>query len=165
MSPQDIKKLLGGYATGTLTAEEQQALFAAALEDQELFDALAREQSVRDLLRDPASAGGVAQRIGCPGEPVWFLAMAAPSGGRRLGDSMRRRDCDDRGMAGDAGPTHVATGPAYCRATEERTAHRRATCASPSAGQPAGVRKACQGPEAIYTARHAGAGATAGRWP
>ena len=41
MSPEEIKKLLGGYATGTLTAEEQQALFAAALEDQELFDALA----------------------------------------------------------------------------------------------------------------------------
>src|ERR1035441_748727 len=55
MSPEDIKKLLGGYATGTLTTEEQQALFAAALEDQELFDALAREQSLRDLLRDPAA--------------------------------------------------------------------------------------------------------------
>src|ERR1039458_9809692 len=55
MSPEDIKKLLGGYATGTLTTEEQQALFAAALEDQELFDALAREQPLRDLLRDPAA--------------------------------------------------------------------------------------------------------------
>jgi hypothetical protein len=55
MSPEEIKKLLGGYATGTLTAEEQQALFAAALEDQELFDTLAREQTLRDLLSDPAS--------------------------------------------------------------------------------------------------------------
>jgi hypothetical protein len=55
MSPEDIKKLLGGYATGTLTTEEQQALFAAALDDQELFDELAREQSLRDLLRDPAA--------------------------------------------------------------------------------------------------------------
>jgi len=55
MSPEDIKKLLGGYATDTLTTEERQALFAAALEDQELFDALAREQSLRDLLRDPAA--------------------------------------------------------------------------------------------------------------
>src|ERR1019366_9728210 len=55
MSPEDIKKLLGGYATDTLTTEERQALFAAALEDQELFDALAREQSRRDLLRDPAA--------------------------------------------------------------------------------------------------------------
>jgi hypothetical protein len=55
MSPQDIRKLLGGYATGTLTPEEQQALFAAALEDQELFDALAQEQPLRDLLTDPSA--------------------------------------------------------------------------------------------------------------
>jgi hypothetical protein len=54
MNPRDIQKLLGGYATGILTDAEQQALFAAALDDQELFDALAREQSLRDLLRDPA---------------------------------------------------------------------------------------------------------------
>ena len=51
MSREDIQKLLGGYATGTLTPEEQQALFSAALEDQELFDALAREQSLRDAAR------------------------------------------------------------------------------------------------------------------
>ena len=55
MSREDIRKLLGGYATGTLTAEEQQALFEAALDDQELFDALAKEQSLRDLLGDPAA--------------------------------------------------------------------------------------------------------------
>jgi hypothetical protein len=55
MSREDIQKLLGGYATGTLTPEEQQALFEAALEDQELFDALAREQSLRDLLQDPGA--------------------------------------------------------------------------------------------------------------
>jgi hypothetical protein len=55
MKRDDIQKLLGGYATGTLTPEEQQALFEAALDDQELFDALAREQALRDLLRDPAA--------------------------------------------------------------------------------------------------------------
>jgi hypothetical protein len=53
MRPEDAKKLLGGYATGTLTDAEQEALFAAALDDQELFDALAREQSLREVLRDP----------------------------------------------------------------------------------------------------------------
>ena len=55
MNRDDIRKLLGGYATGTLTPGEQEALFEAALQDQELFDALAREQSLRDLLRDPAA--------------------------------------------------------------------------------------------------------------
>ena len=66
MSPEDIKKLLGGYATGTLTTEEQQALFAAALEDQELFDSLAREQSLRDLLRDPAARAGLLSALDTP---------------------------------------------------------------------------------------------------
>jgi protocatechuate 3,4-dioxygenase beta subunit len=55
MRPEDAKKLLGGFATGTLTAAEEQALYAAAMEDQELFDALANEQALRDLLRDPAA--------------------------------------------------------------------------------------------------------------
>jgi len=59
MNRDTIQKLLGGYATGTLTPEERQALFAAALDDQELFDALAREQSLRDLLRDPAAKAQV----------------------------------------------------------------------------------------------------------
>ena len=66
MSPEDIRKLLGGYATGTLTTEEQQALFAAALEDQELFDALAREQSLRDLLRDPAARAELLSALDTP---------------------------------------------------------------------------------------------------
>ena len=57
MTPEEIRKLLGGYGTGNLTAGEQQALFAAALEDQELFDALAGEQTLRDLLSDPATRG------------------------------------------------------------------------------------------------------------
>src|ERR1019366_6338069 len=73
MSPEDIKKLLGGYATGTLTTEEQQALFAAALEDQELFDALAREQSLRDLLRDPAARAELLSALDTPAtRPVGF---------------------------------------------------------------------------------------------
>ena len=55
MDRDEIRKLLGGYATGTLTPEEQETLFSAALEDQELFDALANDQALRDLMRDPAS--------------------------------------------------------------------------------------------------------------
>ena len=55
MSPKEIQKLLGGYATDTLSAAERSALFAAALEDQELFDALAKEHALREVLEDPAS--------------------------------------------------------------------------------------------------------------
>src|SRR5438046_226204 len=55
MTREEARKLLGGYATGTLTEAEQAALFAMALEDQELFDELGREQALRDLMRDPAA--------------------------------------------------------------------------------------------------------------
>ncbi len=50
---EPVRKLLGGYATGTLTPEEQNALFAAAVQDQELFNLLADEQVLRDYLMDP----------------------------------------------------------------------------------------------------------------
>jgi hypothetical protein len=70
MSPEDIKKLLGGYATDTLTTEERQALFVAALEDQELFDALAHEQSLRDLLRDPAARAELAELLSALDSPA-----------------------------------------------------------------------------------------------
>ena len=66
MNREEIQKLLGGYATDTLTPEEQQALFAAALEDQELFDALGREQALRDLLRDPVARAQVLAALDAP---------------------------------------------------------------------------------------------------
>ena len=45
MSPE-TERLLGGYATNTLTADERKLLYQAALEDQDLFDELAREQAL-----------------------------------------------------------------------------------------------------------------------
>ena len=64
MSPDQVRKLVGGYATGTLTPEERAALFEAALEDQGLFDVLAREQSLRDLLGDPAAKAELLAAVG-----------------------------------------------------------------------------------------------------
>jgi hypothetical protein len=52
MKPEDVRKLLGGYAPGTLTEEERKALFEAALSDQSLFNELAGEQAFRELLED-----------------------------------------------------------------------------------------------------------------
>jgi hypothetical protein len=49
---EQVKYLLGGYATGTLTPEENAALMQAALEDQELFNALADDESLRRYLAD-----------------------------------------------------------------------------------------------------------------
>ena len=55
MKPDDAAKLLGGYSTGTLTEAERQALFDAALRDQDLFNSLADEEALKDLLDDPAA--------------------------------------------------------------------------------------------------------------
>jgi len=53
MKREDIEKLIGGYATNTLTPEERRTLFEAALEDQALFDAIAREEALKEALEDP----------------------------------------------------------------------------------------------------------------
>jgi hypothetical protein len=71
MSRDEIQKLLGGYATGTLTTPEQQALFEAALEDQQLFDQLAQEQALRDLLHEPNAKAQVLQALDQP-RRSWF---------------------------------------------------------------------------------------------
>jgi hypothetical protein len=55
MTPLEIRKLIGGYATGSLTEAERQLLFEAALEDQELFDELAGEQALKELLDEPGA--------------------------------------------------------------------------------------------------------------
>ncbi len=55
MKPEDVHRLLGGYAAGTLTPEEREALCRAALADQALFDAMADEEALRELLADPAA--------------------------------------------------------------------------------------------------------------
>ena len=78
MTPDAIRKLLGGYATGTLTPEEQAALFAAALEDQELFDALAREQSLRDLLRDPVARADLLAALEPPTRAGFWQWLRTP---------------------------------------------------------------------------------------
>jgi len=79
MNRDTIQKLLGGYATGTLTPEEQQALFAAALEDQELFDALGREQAMRDLLRDPSAKAELLAALDAPAERGgWWAWLHRP---------------------------------------------------------------------------------------
>lgn len=50
----EIRRLLGGYASGSLTEEEREQLYQAALEDPAVFEAMADEQPLRDLLDDPS---------------------------------------------------------------------------------------------------------------
>src|ERR1700687_806372 len=66
MTNEEIRKLLGGYATNTLTDAERKVLFEAALDDQELFNAIQEEQALKDLLSDPISREQVRQALEKP---------------------------------------------------------------------------------------------------
>ena len=55
MTADEARKLLGGYATGSLTEAERKVLFEAALQDQELFDELAGEQVLKEVLDEPGT--------------------------------------------------------------------------------------------------------------
>src|SRR5450755_1450716 len=55
MTDENIQNLLGGFATGALTDDERNLLFTAALKDQELFNALADEEVLREFLSDPTA--------------------------------------------------------------------------------------------------------------
>src|ERR1700733_4520850 len=78
MSREETRKLLGGYATGSLTEAERTALFEAALEDQDLFDELAGEQVLKEVLDEP----GARQRLIAALDPrrrhrAWLWVTAA----------------------------------------------------------------------------------------
>jgi Domain of unknown function (DUF4384) len=72
MTNDEIRTLLAGYATNTLSETERQALFEAALEDQELFDALNKEQPLKELLADPISRAQVRQALETPPPAPWW---------------------------------------------------------------------------------------------
>jgi len=84
MSARDLERLLGGYAAGTLTESEHGELMRAALDDQQLFDALADEEALRDALADPVFRARLRARL-AP-EPqrnlrwMWWLAPVMAAG-------------------------------------------------------------------------------------
>jgi hypothetical protein len=78
MTPDEARKLLGGYATGTLTPEEQQALFAAALTDQELFDALMKEQALKEVLDDRSMRAELLTSLEAAGRGGWWAWLKRP---------------------------------------------------------------------------------------
>ncbi len=77
MSNFDLEYLLGGYATNTLTEEERHALLKASLVNQRLFDLLADEEALKELLDDPAVRRRLLQQLKEPEEPGWFTPTLA----------------------------------------------------------------------------------------
>ena len=71
MKRAEAEKLLGGYATGTLSEAERRLLYEAALADQELFDALADEEALRELLAEPEARKRLLEALAEAEPGVW----------------------------------------------------------------------------------------------
>jgi hypothetical protein len=86
MSEHYLEKLLGGFAADTLTPEEKQVLYSAAVQDQQLFNALADEQAMKELLSDPAVRRRLLQALnqtdpsGAGGSLSWLDWFRRPAG-------------------------------------------------------------------------------------
>jgi len=86
MSEHDLEKLLGGFAAGTLTPEEKQTLYRAALLEQQLFNTVADEQALKELLSDPAVRRRLLQALqktsttGAGGSLSWLDWFRRPAG-------------------------------------------------------------------------------------
>ena len=71
MRREEAEQLLGGYATGTLTEAERRLLCEAALARQDLFDALADEEALRELLADPMARDQLLAALAPRVVPLW----------------------------------------------------------------------------------------------
>ena len=86
MSEPDLEKLLGGFAADTLMPEEKQSLYSAALQDQQLFNALTDEQALKELLADPVVRRRLLQTLkqtsisGVGGSLSWLEWFRRPAG-------------------------------------------------------------------------------------
>jgi hypothetical protein len=79
MTRPEAEKLLGGYATGTLTEAEKSELFSAALDHQELFDALADEEVLREILADPGARQRLLAALPAPERESWWAWLRRPA--------------------------------------------------------------------------------------
>src|SRR5689334_18897050 len=82
MPEHDLEKLLGAFAADTLTPEERQRLFTVALQDQQLFNALADEQALKELLANPDIRRRLLQSLKTSAGPSrsWWRPFTGPSG-------------------------------------------------------------------------------------
>src|SRR5437868_1842333 len=81
MTSDESRKLLGGYATGSLTEAERRVLFEAALQDQELFDELAGEQVLKEVLDEPGARQRLIATLAPPRHRAWLWVTAAAAAG------------------------------------------------------------------------------------
>ncbi len=148
MSEHDLEKLLGGFAADTLTSEEKKALYTAALQDQQLFNALTDEQALKELLADPvvrrrllqtfkqtstSGVGGSLSRLDWLRRPAGLAfagglaaaAFAVVLGVRIYQDSLRQATqsvaTEDATSGSPPAPMPPASQPATTQAVETQT--------------------------------------------
>ena len=94
----ELDRLTALYASGQLTTAEREKLFAAALEDQVLFEALAHEDALRDVLAMPGAKARVIEGL----KPkrsrrfAWFGGLAAAAATAIVFVLVRPRDVPDK---------------------------------------------------------------------
>lgn len=86
MTDHELEHLLSGFAADTLTPEERKRLYSVALQNQQLFTALADEQALKQLLAEPEVRRRLFQVLQQPapartGEAVpWWTRFRKPAG-------------------------------------------------------------------------------------
>ena len=79
---RQAEKLIGGWVAGTLTPAERASLLEASLHNQTLFDALADEEGLRELLADPAVRRELAAVLSvqpAPAVETWWQRIFNPA--------------------------------------------------------------------------------------
>jgi hypothetical protein len=73
----EARQLASRYAMGSLTESERQLLFEAALEDQDLFDELAHEDELKQLLDEPGARDRLIAAVTPPvvERPTWRMPL------------------------------------------------------------------------------------------
>lgn len=86
MSEHDVEKLLGGFAADTLMPEERIRLYTAAMQDQQVVNALTDKQALKELLADPQVRQRLLQALQQPSASVaggslsWWAWFKRPAG-------------------------------------------------------------------------------------
>jgi hypothetical protein len=73
---EEVQALLGGYAAGILTEAERRRLLETALRDQEVFDALAAELPLKELLDEAAVRRQLLAALEGRRRPLWLSIPA-----------------------------------------------------------------------------------------
>ena len=85
MTPGNLEDWLTEYASGSLSHDKERALFAAAMEDQDLFNRLMDQHAIREMLDQPEARQELARWLAREMQALssWFRVrdwLAAPRG-------------------------------------------------------------------------------------